>query len=225
MKYIYIFFICIQIIYYCKITYSEEISKKNYFQIARLQYQGGGDWYNDPSIIPNLSKEFTQRTGIKINTAEKVVQIENLDFFSYPFLFITGHGNIYFSPAEIEKLKIYMENGGFIYVDDDYGMDSFFKREIAKVFPDKKLVEIPFSHPIYNIYYKFNNGLPKIHEHYEGRPIGYGLFVNGRLSLFYTYNTNISDGWASPEVHKDPPSKREEAFKMGINILLYNMLE
>ncbi|MBI4652220.1 DUF4159 domain-containing protein, partial [Candidatus Desantisbacteria bacterium] len=161
-----------------------EYKKNNQFVIARLKYQGGGDWYNDPSIIPNLSKEFKLRTGIKINTVEKIVDIESSDFFSFPFIFITGHGNISFSPAELEKLRIYMENGGFIYCDDDYGMDTYLRREIGKIFPDNKLTEIPFSHPIYNIFYKFPDGLPKIHEHYPGTPRGYGIFVKGHLVLF-----------------------------------------
>ncbi len=212
-------------IFHPKIVQAEEIFKKNRFQIARLKYQGGGDWYNDPSIIPNLTKEFTRRTGININNSEKIIEIENSDFFSFPFIFITGHGNIYFSPSEIERLRVFVDNGGFIYIDDDYGMDNYIRKEIVKIFPDVKLVEIPYSYPIYNIYYKFSEGLPKIHEHYDGAPHGYGIFIKGRLVLFYTYNTNISDGWASPEVHKDPPAKREEAFQMGINIILFSLLQ
>ncbi|RKZ21499.1 hypothetical protein DRQ18_04365, partial [bacterium] len=143
------------------------------------------------------------------------------EIFSHPFVFVTGHGNIVFSEEEIKNIRRYLENGGFIYVDDDYGMDEYIRREIMRIFPSRKLVEVPFDHPIYHIFYDFPQGLPKIHEHYKGPPKGYGIFMDGRLALFYTYNTNISDGWADPEVHRDPPLKRELAIKMGINILLY----
>lgn len=189
-------------------------------EIVRLKYSGG-DWYNDPSILPNLAREFTKRTGIEVVPYEKILSFKDLEIFSHPFVFITGHGNIIFDEEEIKNIKKYLENGGFIYVDDDYGMDEYIRREIKKIFPARDLVEVPFEHPIYHIFYEFPQGLPKIHEHYKGPPKGYGIFIDGRLALFYTYNTNISDGWADPEVHNDPPIKREIAMKMGINILLY----
>ncbi len=187
--------------------------------IGRLKYSGGGDWYNDPDAIPNLAKEMNKRTNIKTEEYEKVVSLNDEKLFNYPFLFITGHGNISFSEDEVKRLRVYLMHGGFLYADDDYGMDESFRREIKKVFPENELVELPFEHPIYNLVYKFPSGLPKIHEHYEGAPKGYGIFYQGRLVVFYTWNTNISDGWT--EAHDNPWAKREEAFKMGINILVY----
>lgn len=187
--------------------------------IARLKYSGGGDWYNDPDAIPNLAKEMNKRTNIKTEEYEKVVSLKDEKLFNYPFLFITGHGNISFSEDEVKRLRVYLMHGGFLYADDDYGMDESFRREIKKVFPENELVELPFEHPIYNLIYKFPSGLPKIHEHYEGAPKGYGIFHQGRLVVFYTWNTNISDGWT--EAHDNPWAKRDEAFKMGINILVY----
>jgi len=189
-------------------------------QIVRIKYSGG-DWYNDPSIIPNLMTEFEKRTGIKTNKEEKVLSLSDNDIFSYPFLFITGHGRINLTEKEIENLRKYLWNGGFVYADDDYGMDEYIRREILRTFPSNKLIELPLEHPIYHIFYDFPDGLPKIHEHYKGPPHGYGIFLHKRLSLYYTYNTNISDGWANPDVHNDPPQKREQAFKMGVNILYY----
>ncbi|MDD5773192.1 MAG: DUF4159 domain-containing protein [bacterium] len=194
------------------------------FTIARLKYSGGGDWYNDPSLIPNFAKNIQKNTNINISSKEKVVSIEDEDLFSYPFLFATGHGNIKFSDPEIARLRVYLANGGFLYVDDDYGMDKYFRQEVKKIFPDNELIELPFSHPIYHLVYDFPQGLPKIHEHYPGRPQGFGIFHEGRLVLFYTYNTNISDGWVSPEVYNDPPAIREKAFEMGINIITYALL-
>ncbi len=189
-------------------------------QIVRIKYSGG-DWYNDPSIIPNLMTEFEKRTGIKTNKEEKVLSLSDNDIFSYPFLFITGHGRINLTEKEIENLRKYLWNGGFVYADDDYGMDEYIRREILRTFPSNELIELPLEHPIYHIFYDFPDGLPKIHEHYKGPPHGYGIFLHKRLSLYYTYNTNISDGWANPDVHNDPPQKREQAFKMGVNILYY----
>ena len=190
-------------------------------QMVRLQYSGGGDWYNDPSIIPNMMTEFEKRTGIPARKQEIVLSLDDDKIFSYPLLFITGHGKIILNKKECEMLRRYLENGGFIYADDDYGMDMYIRQQIKKAFPNHKLTEVPFDHPIFHIFYNFPKGLPKIHEHYKGPPHGYGIFINGRLSLFYTYNTNISDGWADPDVHKDPPEKREQAFKMGTNIIFY----
>ncbi|MEO0293190.1 MAG: DUF4159 domain-containing protein [candidate division WOR-3 bacterium] len=190
--------------------------------IVRVKYSGG-DWYNDPDIILNLAKEINNRTKIKLPEEEIVLSLDDPEIYSYPFLFLTGHGKINLSKKELENLRKYLWNGGFIYVDDDYGMDEFFREEIRKAFPEHNLVQLPQDHEIYNIFYKLPEGLPKIHEHYKGAPLGYGLFLDGRLALFYTYNSNISDGWASPYVYKDPPELREKAFKMGINIYIYAM--
>jgi len=189
--------------------------------IARLKYDGGGDWYNDPDIIPNLAQELSKRTSLKVNPQQAIISIDDENLFDYPFIFMTGHGNIDFSDYEVKKLREYLIKGGFLYVDDDYGMDRYFKREIKKVFPGLELEELPFSHSIYRCFYDFPNGLPKIHKHDGKPPKGYGLFYEGRLVVFYTYETNISDGWTG--THDDPPDKREEAFKMGINIIIYAM--
>jgi len=187
--------------------------------LARLKYQGGGDWYNDPDILPNLAKELNQRTNIAVSENEAVTTLLDDKLYNYPFLFMTGHGNVTFNDQEVARLRSYLSNGGFLYVDDDYGMDESFRREIAKVFPNQQLVELPFDHPIYHMVYSFPDGLPKIHEHYEGAPKGFGIFYQDRLVVFYTYNTNISDGWTPS--HNDPPEKREEAFRVGINIIAY----
>jgi len=186
--------------------------------IARLKYNGGGDWYNDPEIIPNLAKEINKRTSVKVEEKEEVVDALSENLYHYPFIFMTGHGNILFSEEEAKNLRNYLLNGGFLYADDDYGMDSAFRREIKKVFPDKELVEIPLDFSIFHIFYKFDK-IPKIHEHYEGSPKAYGIFHNQRLVVFYTWNTNISDGWT--DRYNDPIEKRELAIRMGINIFLY----
>ncbi len=190
--------------------------------IVRVRYSGG-DWYNDPDIIPNFAKAINTRTSLKIPEKEIVLSLGDPEIYSYPFLFITGHGKIEFSKSELQNLKNYLWNGGFIYVDDDYGMDEYFREELNKAFPKHELVQIPTDHEIYKVYYELGEGLPKIHEHYKGAPKGYGLFLKGRLALFYTYNSNISDGWASPSVYKDPEELREKALKMGINIYIYAM--
>jgi len=178
-------------------------------QIARLKYSGGGDWYNDPDAIPNLCREIQRRTNIVVATDEARVGLEDEKLFNYPFLFMTGHGNVSFSDAEVVRLRRFLEAGGFLYADDDYGMDESFRREMRRVLPQSELVELPFEHPIYHQVYDFPTGLPKIHEHEEGPPRGYGIFVGGRLAVFYTFNTNISDGW------------REQAFRMGVNIVSF----
>ncbi len=189
--------------------------------IARVKYGGGGDWYNDASMIPNLCREINRRTSLRVKGEQAVVILGDEELFNYPFIFLTGHGNIKLTDREMKNLRTYLTSGGFLYGDDDYGMDEAFRREIKRVFPGKKLVELPFDHDIYHIFYDFPNGLPKIHKHDEKAPQGFGMFHEGRLILFYTYETNISDGWADPDVHEDPPQKREEAFKMGINIVTY----
>ena len=188
-------------------------------QIARLKYEGGGDWYNDPDAVPNLAKELNARTNIRMSTDEAQVGLLDEKLYRYPFLFMTGHGNISFSDDEVNRLRQFLETGGFLYADDDYGMDVAFRREMARVFPNSQLVELPFDHPIYHQVYDFNTGPPKIHEHYEGPPRGFGIFVGGRLVVYYTYNSNVSDGWTA--AHNDPPEVREQAFRMGINIVSY----
>lgn len=190
------------------------------FQIARLKYSGGGDWYNDPSAEVNLLKFVQAHTNIKVKAEYKFVDIASDEIFSYPFLFLTGHGNVVFSDEEVKRLRTYLENGGFLYIDDDYGLDKPIRREMKKVFPETDFVELPFSNKIYNILYDFRNGPPKTHEHDNKPPQGFGIFIRERLAVYYTYESNPSDGWVDAEVYNDPPNKREEALKFGTNIII-----
>jgi len=206
------------ILFYSVNVYSQN---ETGFQIARLKYSGGGDWYNDPSAEVNLLKFVQANTNIKVNAEYKFVDIASDEIFSYPFLFLTGHGNIVLSTDEAKRLKTYLENGGFLYIDDDYGMDKAIRREMKKVFPGNDFIEVPFSHKIFNIFYKFENGIPKTHEHDKNAPQTFGIFLGDRLSVLYTFESNPSDGWADPEVHNDPKEKREEALKFGANIIIY----
>jgi len=194
---------------------------ENAFQIARLKYNGGGDWYNDPSAEVNLLRFISQNTNLRVKAEYKFVDISSEEIFSYPFLFMTGHGNVVFSKDDVARLRKYLENGGFLYIDDDYGLNKAIRREMKKVFPERDFVELPFSHGIYNLMYDFSSGPPKTHKHDENPPQGFGIFVDRRLAVYYTYESNPSDGWADPDVHKDPQNKREEALKFGTNIVLW----
>lgn len=191
------------------------------FQIARLKYDGGGDWYNDPSSEVNLLDFVNRHTSIKVKSEYVFVDLDGNDIFSYPFLFVTGHGNVTFSESQLQKLRTYIKRGGFIYVDDDYGIDKSIRREIKNMFPENDLVELPFNHEIYHNVFDFNYGPPKIHEHDNKPPQGFGLFLDGRLAIYYTYESNPADGWADPDVHKDSPEIREAALKFGTNLIVY----
>lgn len=196
------------------------------FVIARVKYEGGGDWYNDPSSELNMLRFLKQQTGIDVDVrTEQYVEVGSEKLFSYPFIFMTGHGSISLTDREAQNLRAYLENGGFLYVDDDYGFDKSFRRELKKVFPEKELVELPFSHGIYHVHYDFPNGLPKIHEHDKKPPQGFGIFHDGRLVLFYTYESNLADGWADPDVHKNPEEVRLKALKMGLNIIVWALTQ
>lgn len=192
-----------------------------YLQIGRIKYDGGGDWYNDPSAEVNLLIFVSNNTNIKTNPEYVVATLESNEIFNYPISFLTGHGNIRFSNKNVKTLREYFENGGFMYVDDDYGLDKSFKREIKKVFPNNSLIELPFNHPLYHSFYDFNNGPPKTHEHDKKPPRGYGIFIGKRLVLYYTVESNPSDGWANSDVHNDPEEKRIEALKFGTNLIVY----
>ena len=191
------------------------------FKIARLKYSGGGDWYNDPSAEVNLLKFVRENTNINVEPVYEFVDVNSEQLFTYPFLFITGHGNIVFNENEVRRLRTYLENGGFLYVDDDYGLDKAFRREMKKVFPGQDLAELPFTHGIYHCRFDFPNGPPKTHEHDNKPAQGFGLFHNGRLVVYYTLETNPSDGWADADVHNDPEPKRQEALKFGANIVVW----
>ena len=194
-------------------------------QIARLKYSGGGDWYNDPGSEQNLLRFVSQRTNVPVNLTSSFAEVGSSDILSFPFLFMTGHGNINFTDQEVDNLRSYLENGGFLYVDDDYGLNKSFRREIKKIFPDKDLQEIPFDYGLYHCFYDFNSGPPKIHEHDNKPPQGFGIFLNGRLVLLYTYESNPSDGWADPEVHNDPPEIREKALEFGTNLIIWALTD
>ena len=203
-------------------SFPTSISKSgSQFRIARLKYAGGSDWYNDPSSEPNLLRFIRENTNIDVAPEYFWVDLGSDDIFNYPFLFVTGHGNVEFSATEAKRLRAYCDAGGFLYIDDDYGLDKPIRREMKKVFPEQEFQELPFSHGIYHSHFDFPHGLPKTHEHDGKQPQGFGLFSNGRLSVFYTYETNPSDGWADPDVHNDPEQKRQEAMRIGTNIVVW----
>jgi hypothetical protein len=191
------------------------------FAITRLKYAGGGDWYNDPSSEVNLLTFVHNATGIDTDPRYQFVDIGDDALFTHPFLFMTGHGNIAFSETDARRLRMYLENGGFLYADDDYGMDKPFRREIRKVLPGEELVELPFSYGLYHCQFEFPSGVPKTHEHNGKPPQGFGIFLHGRLVVYYTYESNPSDGWADPDVHGDPEDKRQEALRFGTNLVVW----
>lgn len=191
-------------------------------KIARVKYEGGGDWYNDRSAEVNLLRYVSEKTSIQVDPGFESVELTSDRIFNYPLLFLTGHGNVRFAEREIDYLRSYLQNGGFLYIDDDYGLDTAIRREMKRVFPAQNFKELSFKHPIYHAFFTFASGPPKTHEHDGKAPQGFGLFDNsGRLAVYYTYETNPSDGWADPEVHNDPPEKRETALQFGTNIVVY----
>lgn len=194
------------------------------YQIARLKYSGGGDWYASPSSLPNLIRFCNKNLGTNINEEENVVEPGSKDIFHYPLVHMTGHGNVIFSQAEAENMRNYLIAGGFLNINDSYGMEKFIRKEMKKVFPELDLVELPASHPIYHQKYDFPNGLPKIHEHDGKAPQGYGLIYNGRLVCYFNYESDLGDGWEDPEVHKDSEETRQKALKMGANIVQYVLM-
>lgn len=191
------------------------------FAVARVHYGGGGDWYSDPSSLVNLQREVSERLGIPTRKDETVVKLLDEDLARHPYLYMTGHGNVRFTDDEALRLREHLLDGGFLHVDDNYGLDKAFRRELAKVFPDRELAELPFDHPIYHTVYDMPAGLPKIHEHDGKPPQGLAIVVDGRVVLFYTYESDLGDGWEDPEVHSVPPGKREAALRMGLNIVAY----
>lgn len=191
------------------------------FTIARLKYPGGGDWYWGSSAVPNMHKYLEDNTNIDIAYEEPKVEPEDDRLFNYPFIFLTGHGNIKFTDEQVKRLRRYFEAGGFLFANDSYGLDRSMRRELKRILPESELVELPFDHDIYHCYFDFSNGLPKIHKHDEKPPLGYGMFIDDRLAVFYAYESDIGDGWEDPQVHNDSPDKREAALKMGTNIIIY----
>jgi hypothetical protein len=189
--------------------------------IGLLKYSGGGDWYANPTSLPNLIIFCNTNLNTKINTKPQTVEVSSIDIFQYPFIHMTGHGNVYFTDEEAENLRNYLISGGFLHIDDNYGMKPYLIKELKKVFPDKELVELPNTHPIFSVAYKFPNGLPKIHEHDGKRPQALGLYFEDRLVLLFTFESDLGDGWEDEVVHNDPIEVREKALKMGANIVKY----
>ncbi len=195
------------------------------FQIARVKYGGGGDWYSDEQSLPELLKFARQETLLSVAPEEETVELTSDRLFAYPYLYLTGHGNVRLGQAEAARLRRYLLGGGFLHIDDNYGLDEHIRREMKKVFPEKDFQEIPFDHPVYHTHFDFPRGLPKIHEH-DGKPAqGFGLFdADGRLMVFYSYESDLGDGWEPPSVHDNPPEKRRAALEMGTNLLVYAMM-
>ncbi len=192
--------------------------------IARLKYPGGGDWYWGSSALPNLIKFVRENSNIRIADNEVRISLSDQGLFNYPFLYMTGHGNVNFRADDLDMLRRYLQAGGFLLANDSYGMRSSFFREMKKLFPDQQPQELPFNHDIFNCYYKFPNGLPKIHEHDKKAPQAFGWFVDRRLAVLFIFESDIGDGWEDPQVHHDPEPKRQAALQMGTNILIYALM-
>jgi hypothetical protein len=191
-------------------------------KIAKLKYNGGGDWYANKTALPNLIKFSNKELGMDIETEEDMIEVGSPDLFLYPYVYLTGHGNVVFSETEAMNLRNYLIGGGFLHIDDNYGLDKFIRIELKKVFPELELVELPFNHSIYNQKFKFPLGLPKIHEH-DGKPAqGFGLVYEGRLVAFYSFECDLGNGWEDPRIHNDPEEKRQQALQMGANLISYS---
>ena len=190
-------------------------------QVAVLKYNGGGDWYSDPTAVPNLVQYCNENLKTQLDKEVATVEVSSIDIFQYPFIHMTGHGNVVFNEADIQNLRNYLLSGGFLHIDDNYGMEPYLNKELIKLFPQKELIELPSTHPIFHSYADFPKGLPKIHEHEGNRPQAKGLFHEGRLVLLFTFESDLGDGWESPEIHNDPPEVRKKALDMGANIIKY----
>ncbi|WP_024771071.1 DUF4159 domain-containing protein [Aquimarina macrocephali] len=189
--------------------------------IAILQYKGGGDWYSNPTALPNLITFCNQNINTAISAKPKTVKPESVDIFQYPYIHMTGHGNVFFTDVDAENLRNYLLSGGFLHIDDNYGMEPYIRKELIKVFPDKELVELPVTHPLFSSKYNFPEGLPKIHEHDGKQPQALGIIHENRLVLLFSFESDLGDGWENPEVHNDPEEVRSKALKMGANIIKY----
>lgn len=216
-----LFILCL-VVFLAGTSFDHLQSQNNFdIQIAKLQYGGGGDWYSNPTSVPNLIDFVRTSTNIQLDPEEYLVKPGGTQIFQYPYVYMTGHGNVVFSDEEAENLRLYMISGGFLHIDDNYGMDKYVRREMKKVFPDLDFVEIDWEHPIFHQQFDFEKGLPKIHEHDKKPPQGFGIFYENRLVCFYTYECDLGDGWEDTNVHNDPPEIRESALQMGANIVIY----
>lgn len=191
------------------------------FKIALARYGGGGDWYSDPTALPNLIQFANQELNSNIHPEPATVDVGSIEIFNYPFVHLTGHGNVLFSESDARNLRRYLESGGFLHIDDNYGLDPFIRREMRKVFPDQEFRELPYNHPIFNQKFSFPEGIPKIHEHDNKPPQAFGLFAGDRLICLYTYETDLGDGWEDASVHNNPEHVRQTALRMGANIISY----
>lgn len=196
-------------------------SEPFHFKIAKLKYEGGGDWYANPSSLPNLIRFINQNSTTKIASQEDVVEASGSQIFQYPYVYMTGHGNVSFTDAEARNLRLYLISGGFLHIDDNYGMDKYVRREMKKVFPDLEWVELPFTHNIYHQHFDFSKGLPKVHEHDKKPPQGLAMIYENRVVCYYTYECDLGDGWEDVNVHNDPQDVRQRALQMGLNIVLW----
>jgi hypothetical protein len=190
-------------------------------KLGLLKYAGGGDWYANPTALPNLAAFCNNQLGTNLDVNYATVEVGSAEIFNFPFFHMTGHGNVVFSDAEAENLRTYLLAGGFLHIDDNYGMDPYVRPAMKKVFPEHEFVEVPFDHPIYNNKFQFSNGIPKIHKHDDLPAKGYGIIHEGRLVCYYSYETDLGDGWEDQEVHKDPQDKRIQALRMGANIVKF----
>lgn len=200
--------------------YSQGTERYN-FKIGKLKYEGGGDWYSNPTSLPNLIEFINQNTNTKIFPMEEVVEPGGSQIFQYPYVYLTGHGNVSFSDAEVKNLRAYLISGGFLHIDDNYGIDKYIRKEMKKVFPELEFVDLPYNHEIYRTHFVFPKGLPKIHEHDNKPPQGMALIYEGRIVCYYTYETDLGDGWEDQSVHNDPEPLRQQALQMGANVVLY----
>jgi len=202
------------------------MAQENYaFTVARVKYEGGGDWYSDPESLPELLSFARRETLMDVAPREEIVELASDNLYAYPYLYLTGHGNVRMSEREASRLRHYLNRGGFLHIDDNYGLDTHIRREMEKVFPEREFVELPFDHEIFHTAFDFPNGLPKVHEHDEQPAQGFGLFDDeGRLMVFYTYESDLGDGWEPQSVHEKPEDLRRDALRMGTNILVYAMM-
>lgn len=203
---------------------SQMVMAQNTYQLAVLKYNGGGDWYSNPTAVPNLVEFCNKNLSTNINKEVATVEVGSSEIFNYPFIHMTGHGNVVFSNAESENLRNYLMGGGFLHISDNYGMDQFIRKELEKVFPDLKLEELASSHPIYHQKFDFPAGLPKIHEHDGNKPKGYGIVYEGRVVVYYDFECDLGDGWEDPAVHKDSEETRTKALRMGANLVQYALM-
>jgi hypothetical protein len=218
MKKLIVPYLLLSILLLCQKSFAQDQHK---IRIAKLKYNGGGDWYANKTALPNLITFCNKQLQTTIATEEDVVEVGSPELFSYPFVYLTGHGNVVFSDAEAQNLRNYLLAGGFLHIDDNYGLDKFIRLEMKKVFPELDFVELPYNHPIYQQKFKFPNGLPKIHEH-DGKPAqGFGLFYKGRLVCFYSYESDLGNGWEDQVIYNDPEEVRQKALQMGANLLMY----